>query len=301
MGCNFSVYQIYSKNESINKLRQQFECLQFSGYHVGKLYQLYKKIDFDDSGSIEFHEMAAYLNIDTSNYARRVFTMFDEDNSGKIDFREFVMSLWSYCTLSRSTLAIFSFDLYDLDSSGSIGADEVTNMLKELYGDKYHTNPHARNIAKELEEIEAVDGDVNMEDFAKFSHTHQALLFPAFQLQETLRKSILGVEFWLNLTGRRLEISQGKFVSVNEFMNMHLGNKFDETKVVFNLQTVDLIKSTGSLGRRQSSFSPAKIPQIPNQTSSRKLSRKLSRKQSINFSDQNVKQKPLPKVHATPS
>lgn len=69
--------------------------------------------------------------------------MFDEDNSGEIDFREFVVALWNYCTLGKATLVIFAFDLYDTDGSGIIDAQELDNMLKEVYGRLWRANAYA--------------------------------------------------------------------------------------------------------------------------------------------------------------
>ncbi len=36
-------------------------------------------------------------------------------------FDEFVVALWNYCTLDRSALLLFAFDMCDLDSTGEIG------------------------------------------------------------------------------------------------------------------------------------------------------------------------------------
>lgn len=58
--------------------------------------------------------------------------IFDEDGSGSVDFREFVMSLWNYCTLSKAALIMFAFDLYDNNNSGEIDIDEVELLLKEV-------------------------------------------------------------------------------------------------------------------------------------------------------------------------
>ena len=65
------------------------------------------------------------------------------DNSGLIDFREFVISSWNYCTLGSTTLAQFAFDLYDRDNSGQIDAEEVDLMLRDIYGSRYKKNLHA--------------------------------------------------------------------------------------------------------------------------------------------------------------
>ena len=53
----------------------------------------------------------------------RAFSLFDEDKSGELDFREFVISLWNYCTFDKNDLVKFAFDLYDMDQSGIIDED----------------------------------------------------------------------------------------------------------------------------------------------------------------------------------
>jgi Ca2+-binding EF-hand superfamily protein len=70
--------------------------------------------------------------------------MFDEDDSGEIDFREFVLSCWNYCSLGRSTLMLFAFDLYDKDSSGIIDQKEIGQMLKDIYGKGWEKNTYAK-------------------------------------------------------------------------------------------------------------------------------------------------------------
>ena len=39
-------------------------------------------------------------------------------DSGAIDFHEFVIALYNYCTMGKPGLTMFSFDLYDVDNSG---------------------------------------------------------------------------------------------------------------------------------------------------------------------------------------
>jgi len=72
-------------------------------------------MDKDSSGSISVLEMLNFLDVDRTKFTKRVFSTFDADRSGKIDFREFVVTLWNYCTLGRSSLIHFAFALYDHD------------------------------------------------------------------------------------------------------------------------------------------------------------------------------------------
>lgn len=102
MGCcsSFDVYDL----ENVKKYRRQFEALQLSRREVNKLYKIFRKADVDGSGTIALIELLCHIDVERTAFTERVFSIFDEDGSGEIDFREFVLALWNYCTLSRATL-----------------------------------------------------------------------------------------------------------------------------------------------------------------------------------------------------
>jgi Ca2+-binding EF-hand superfamily protein len=86
---------------------RQFLALKLSKSEVKQLFKIYRKIDSDNSGSIDIIEMLTYLDIENTTFNQRVFSIFDMNRSGKVDFREFVLSLWNYCTLGNATLGNF--------------------------------------------------------------------------------------------------------------------------------------------------------------------------------------------------
>lgn len=128
MGCCLSFYDVYD-DEQLKGWRSQFEALQLRKNEIGKLHQIFRSVDTDNSGSIGLPEMLALMDVERTAFSERVFSVLDEDGSGKywtttsncvghhcliqfifysgeIDFREFVLSLWNYCTLSPSTLGL---------------------------------------------------------------------------------------------------------------------------------------------------------------------------------------------------
>ena len=46
-----------------------------------------------------------FLDVERTRFTKRIFSIFDDDKSGQIDFREFVLSIWNYCTLGKSSLS----------------------------------------------------------------------------------------------------------------------------------------------------------------------------------------------------
>jgi len=61
----------------------------------------------DNSGSIGLPELLAHLDLPVTPFTQKVFSIFDDNGSGEVDFKEFVMTLWNYCTLTAATLGIY--------------------------------------------------------------------------------------------------------------------------------------------------------------------------------------------------
>lgn len=148
MGCCSSGFSEYSsiakENPKLASWMGEFKALALTDQAIYKFWQTFKKIDLDGSGAIEIVEMLVYFDIERTQFTKRVFGVFDEDGSGEIDLREFILALWNYCTLGKATLVIFAFDLYDKDGSGIIDSDELGLMLKEVYGSQYEMNSYAK-------------------------------------------------------------------------------------------------------------------------------------------------------------
>ena len=163
-------------------------CPGLKPKHVKTLYKLFRKADKDQSGEISVLEFLMFFDIDRTVFAVKAFTHMDDDKSGEIDFPEFVKAAWAFVSLSKEGLRNFAFSIYDLDDSGSIDRFEVEAMVHELYGSQWRRSRLARQTLKEL----AARKQLSRHEFVDFARTHPALLFPAFQLQGSLRTALAG-------------------------------------------------------------------------------------------------------------
>lgn len=85
MGCMPSRYvDIYSKDKQINSWKPYFDTLCLNEYDVGKFYRIFRRVDVDGSGNIELAELLVHLDVDKTPFTKRVFSIFDEDGSGKL-------------------------------------------------------------------------------------------------------------------------------------------------------------------------------------------------------------------------
>lgn len=145
MGCSPSKYhKIYSKNNVIRALKPNFDALLLSEDDVGRLYRVFKRVDMDNSGTIDTAELLTVMDVERTKFTTRVFSIFDEDKSGAVDFKELVLALWNYCSLGKASLVMFAFDIYDRDNGGSISMEEVKKMLRDVYGKSFDNNTQAK-------------------------------------------------------------------------------------------------------------------------------------------------------------
>lgn len=152
--------------------------------------------------------------------------LFDHDGSGQIDFREFVVSMWNYCTFTQQALVEFAFDLYDLDGSGEIDLKEMQLIVKEVYGDSFRTSQYAKKIMEKVAQLGQDSGDmaianvtvIDKPQFARFTQKHPAMLFPAFRLQQELQKRVMGIQFWKKAAKKRDKLFADS-TNLKEFMS----------------------------------------------------------------------------------
>jgi len=220
--CTSPYAHVYKHFPAVLEQKELYDALLLSENDIGRLLYVFHKIDHDKGGSIDIAELLAFLDLEKTPWSRRIFTILDEDGNGTVDFREFVVALWNYCSLGRSTLPLFAFDTFDVDSSGRLTPDEVVAMLKEMYGRTYNDSPHAKLCAQELDKLGLQHEDIGVEQFKNFAFNHPALLFQAFNVQEVCRARIMGKPFWDWHSNKRLQISKGEFVSISDFLNVHM-------------------------------------------------------------------------------
>ncbi len=121
-----------------------FYAMKLTRPEVVKMYEIFKNIDRDGSGAIDVVELLTLMDIERTDFTERIFSAFDKDHTGKIDFYEFVVSLWKFCTLGNGAIAVFAFDIYDTDADGILSAKEANKMYHELAGNSPKENDHTK-------------------------------------------------------------------------------------------------------------------------------------------------------------
>ena len=97
MGCGSSSYI-----KDIPKDWQDiFKAMKLRKWEIKRLFDIYNTVDIDRSGSIDVLELLMFLDIERTPFSQRIFEAFDKDGTHRIDFYEFVVSVWKFCALGN--------------------------------------------------------------------------------------------------------------------------------------------------------------------------------------------------------
>lgn len=193
-------FRVEGQGEEILEVSRQ---LELSEAELNQYWTAFCKIDKSSQGQINIDDFHSFYQIDETPFSRKVFSMMDTDDSGRISFHEFILSIWSYLSLDLDSLAKFSFRLYDYDNSNFMEINEVNAMITCVYG----SNPSRENnerLKKLLEKMEtSYENRITLDQFVVFSKQYPLLLYPAFMMQSILRRGIFGEAYWNGVAAER--------------------------------------------------------------------------------------------------
>jgi Ca2+-binding EF-hand superfamily protein len=173
--------------------------LQISRSDIDLIYNQFCYIDSDGSGIVDVSEFVVFHNISSEIFGELVFSLFDRDKSGKLDFQEYLTALWNYCTMERDALSRFAFEIFDVDNSRILTIEDIREIIEIIWG--YKHNDRVEKVLKRFHE-NGTD-EVNVVDFVDMTKHVPALLFPVFEVQEKLRGKGFMKIMWSRLTEHR--------------------------------------------------------------------------------------------------
>jgi Ca2+-binding EF-hand superfamily protein len=108
MGIFSSKYDAPYKYFGLSEHREVFNQLKLKDSEVGKIYKSFQAIDADESKTVNINEIFIHLHIEKTFFNRRVFSILDADGSGDLDFGEFLVGLWNYCSIDNKFFGAFN-------------------------------------------------------------------------------------------------------------------------------------------------------------------------------------------------
>jgi Ca2+-binding EF-hand superfamily protein len=178
---------------------------------IKKLLKVFRQINADNTDFAKVEELINYFAVGESpiimRMIRRAWAAMDENGDGELDFSEFASAIWSYCTIGKNALVVFTFDLFDTSSDGHLTQVEATQMMRGVSAglDAAEAEELATAVNETVKQCIATGSKgMSISDFALLTLQFPAMLYDAFSLQTHFQNKVLGCEFWLREACDRL-------------------------------------------------------------------------------------------------
>ena len=121
-----------------------------------ELLKTFKKLDLDHDGQLTPEELiigytAMMGEEEAKKEVNRIFKAIDVNNTGAIDFSEFLLATMNHKKLLSEERLTQVFKIFDQDNSGSISKQEIKDF--------FSMQEHSEDFVKELISEVDVDGD----------------------------------------------------------------------------------------------------------------------------------------------
>ncbi|KAA8536554.1 hypothetical protein F0562_029032 [Nyssa sinensis] len=154
----------FSAMNKLKKMALRVIAERLSEEEIGGLKELFKMIDTDNSGTINFDELKEGLRRVGSELMeseiKDLMDAADIDNSGTIDYGEFLAATVHLNKLEREENLVSAFSFFDKDGSGYITIDELQQACKEFGLSEVHLD----DMIKEIDQDN--DGQIDYGEFA---------------------------------------------------------------------------------------------------------------------------------------
>ena len=97
--------RVYSIYPAAARAKGDFDCILLPERDVGVIAKTCSKV-FQRNGPerIEIAKIFESIKLKSTKFSTRVFSMLDPNETRLIDFREFVIILWNFCTIDEISL-----------------------------------------------------------------------------------------------------------------------------------------------------------------------------------------------------
>lgn len=142
-------------------------CSTFDVEEIKRLGKRFRKLDIDNSGSLSVEEFMTLPELQQNPLVQRVIDIFDEDQNGEVDFKEFIQGVSQFSVKGdKETKLRFAFRIYDVDNDGFISNGELFQVLKMMVGSNLKDSQLQQIVDKTILYADRdEDGRISFEEF----------------------------------------------------------------------------------------------------------------------------------------
>lgn len=82
------------------------------------------------TGKVNFEQFCQIVDVEPISEYKQIHTIFDTEEKGDMDFKEFILSLMNFVEVEREIRVRFSFQMFDEQKTGFISIKEVEEILR---------------------------------------------------------------------------------------------------------------------------------------------------------------------------
>ena len=157
------------------------------------LWQAFCTFDLDEGGNISIAEFIVMGQLeDSETIGKLLFRLWDADNSGTLDFTEFMLSLWTICSADHTNLILFCHSLFDFDNNESLDGEELAFIVNVIWNFRPSQSVSAAIAKLDVDK----DGSVSRAEFLGRIRWSRSIMIPIYALYNFLRRFSLGTGAW---------------------------------------------------------------------------------------------------------
>lgn len=164
MGEKMKQFKSVTKNTKLQQAALTAISVQASPNDIKHLKDLFKSLDVNGDGSLSLEELRTALG--GQEGGESLYNMLkaaDTDNSGEIDYTEFIAATIDTNIFLRDDYLKSAFQMFDKDGSGKIDNEEVVALLQ---GEDLKNLVTKEAIQTAMKEIDANgDGEIDFQEF----------------------------------------------------------------------------------------------------------------------------------------
>ena len=128
-------------------------------------------------GRIKFDQFCFSLRVEPISEYRKLFDLYDSEQLGDIDMREFLLSMLNFVPVDKEIRIRFSFQMYDEAKSGFISQREIEEILRgnHMIG-LQSVQRKAETVMKQA--VSNKTGSITMNEFVVVSRKFPNILLP---------------------------------------------------------------------------------------------------------------------------